>query len=50
MEIFRLLFNICAKILNIHMNLLGYSVSLFEVLMFTFVVGILGAFIFGLFD
>lgn len=41
MENINIIFSGCSQILKYHMNLFGYSVSLFNVLAFVFVGGIL---------
>lgn len=44
----QLIFRACSKILSYHMNLLGYSVSLLEVMIYGFLVFIVGKFIFNM--
>lgn len=50
MYIFRIIFNLCLDIMKIRVYLLGFSVSLFNVFVFTFVASILLYVLFSLFD
>ena len=44
----QIIFRACSSILSIHMNLLGYSVSLLDVMIYGFLVFIIGEFIFAM--
>lgn len=48
MQIIRLIFNACAAIMEISINLFGYSVTLWNVFFYGFVIFVIGSFIFKL--
>lgn len=48
MNIIRLIFDACSAIMNISINLFGYSITLWNVLFYGFVVFVIGSFVFKL--
>lgn len=48
MHIIRLIFNACASIMEIPINLFGYSITLWNVLFYGFVIFVIGSFVFKL--
>ncbi len=50
MENIRLLFRFCSSVMSIPIYLFGYTITLWQVAVFGFVVFIVGSFIFRMFD
>lgn len=50
MQWIKIIFQACNAILNIKMNLCGYSISLWQAMIYGFLIYVLGRFIFNLFD
>lgn len=48
MYIIRILFSACSAIMNIYIDLFGYSISLWNVFFYGFVIFVIGTFIFKL--